>query len=221
MEASEWRVELYELMHIYCKWSSGTPGSERVCTHTVAWRPRKWDLNYMSCQWQPATQRIHYWYCKWGRWHHMERAFVSVKQTKKLLQQSESLKTINMMYFVHWASDVPYPPSLYICTWVTFQILKFPLRARDGGDKEIEVKHSIFLFTQRRSVHIQNQRVEMRWDESWDAFILSMGVGGWDGNDTFLIPRDAVFTFSIVLRRRESSAAERGKGIFAFIKKKL
>ena len=46
-----------------------------------------------------------------------------------------------------------------------------------------------------------------------------MGVGGWDGNDTFLIPRDAVFTFSIVLRRRESSAAERGKGIFAFIKK--
>ena len=47
-------------------------------------------------------------------------------------------------------------------------------------------------------------RVEMHLYCKW-------GVGGWDGNDTFLIPRDAVFTFSIVLCRRESSAAERGK----------
>ena len=57
-------------------------------------------------------------------------------------------------------------------------------------------------------------RVEMHLYCKW-------GVGGWDGNDTFLIPRDAVFTFSTVLCRRESSAAKRGKGIFAFIKKKL
>ena len=50
--------------------------------------------------------------------------------------------------------------------------------------------------------------------ESWDvwagAFIL---LRGWDWNDTFLIPRDAVFTISGVLYWRECGATEQEKEI--------
>ena len=50
--------------------------------------------------------------------------------------------------------------------------------------------------------------------ESWDvwagAFIL---LRGWDWNDTFLIPRDAVFTISSVLYWRECGATEQEKEI--------
>ena len=50
--------------------------------------------------------------------------------------------------------------------------------------------------------------------ESWDvwagAFIL---LRGWDWNDTFLIPRDAVFTISGVLYWSECCATEQEKEI--------
>ena len=108
-----------------------------------------------------VTQRIHCWHCKWGRWHHRERASVSVKPTKKLLQQSESLKTINMMYFVHWASDVPPPPHFRFALEWPFRFLNFPCELVMEVTKEL--KWIIFIFLLPRDAVFTF--IELRWDE--------------------------------------------------------
>ena len=67
------------------QWSSGTPWVwerlkfVRVLQSAGGLRKETWTL------WA-ATQRIRYWHCKWGRWHHRKRASYSVKPTKQLLQ---------------------------------------------------------------------------------------------------------------------------------------
>ena len=110
------------------------------------------------------------------------------------------------------------PPFRFAFEW-PFWFWNLPCELVMEVTKELKWNISIFLFTQRRSVHIQNQRVEMRWG----LRCIYTVNGGWaDGMEMtlFLYP-ETQYSQSVVFSIEENVAQLNRKKKFIFHKNKL